>query len=185
MEHKRMPDAVLVVDMVRGFAEEGHPLYCGASAREIIPQVEKLIEKEIKRGSRIFFISDRHAPGDLEFRIFPPHCVEGTAESELIAELQRFPGKTIPKKRYSGFYGTRLEEELRKLAPEKIIVCGVCTDICVMHTVSDARNRDYSVEVPEDCVASFDSEAHRWALEHMGKVLGAKITQRSGTDGKI
>jgi nicotinamidase-related amidase len=45
-----------------------------------------------------------------------------------------------------------------------------------MHTAVDARNRDYSVEVPRDCVASFDERMHRFALEHMEKVLGAKIT---------
>ena len=178
-----MPDAVLVIDMLRGFAEEGHPLYCGDSAREIIPHIERLIEGEIKKGSAIFFIADSHAPDDLEFKIFPPHCIEGTPESEVIPELKRFPGRTIAKKRYSGFYGTRLGEELRKLSPDKIIVCGVCTDICVMHTVSDARNRDYTVEVPEDCVASFDREAHKWALNHMEKVLGASVTKRGKTDG--
>ena len=180
-----MPDAVLVVDMLRGFAEEGHPLYCGETAREIIPNIEKLIEREIKKGSRIFFIADSHAPDDNEFKIFPPHCIEGTIESEIIPELAKFPGKTVAKKRYSAFYGTRLAEELDKIAPGKIIVCGVCTDICVMHTVADARNRDFPVEVPEDCVASFDSEAHKWALTHMEKVLGARLTQRRGTNDKI
>jgi len=180
-----MPDIVLVVDMLRGFAEEGHPLYCGDTAREIIPQIEKLIEREVKRGSSIFFIADSHAPDDAEFKMFPPHCIAGTIESEIIPELKKFPGKTIAKTRYSAFYGTRLAEEIERLAPGKIVVCGVCTNICVMHTVADARNRDFPVEVPEDCVASFDCEAHKWALAHMEKVLGAKITQRRGTHDKI
>jgi nicotinamidase-related amidase len=47
-----------------------------------------------------------------------------------------------------------------------------------MHTVADARNRDYIVEVPVDCVASPDEEAHRFALDHMEKVLGARLTGR-------
>ncbi|MBT9143415.1 MAG: Nicotinate phosphoribosyltransferase pncB2 [Dehalococcoidia bacterium] len=57
----------------------------------------------------------------------------------------------------------------------KLIVCGVCTDICVLHTVADARNRDYTVEVPTDCVASMDQRAHRFALDHMERILGAKL----------
>ena len=61
------------------------------------------------------------------------------------------------------------------LDPEKVIVCGVCTDICVMHTAADARNRDYIVEVPVDCVATFDPEAHAYALQHMEKILGANL----------
>jgi nicotinamidase-related amidase len=171
-----MPDAVLVVDMLRGFLEEGHPLYCGAEARKIIPAIQQLLENESQKGAKIFFIADSHAPEDLEFKIFPPHCIAGSTESEIIPELQRFGVKAIPKQRYSAFYNTELEKELQILHPGKIIVCGVCTDICVMHTVADARNRDYAVEVPVDCVASFDNEAHRWALAHMEKVLGARMT---------
>ena len=58
---------------------------------------------------------------------------------------------------------------------DKIIICGVCTDICVLHTTSDARNRDYTVEVPSDCVATFDPDAHQWALGHLENILGARV----------
>jgi nicotinamidase-related amidase len=112
--------------------------------------------------------------------MFPPHCIVGTVEAEVIPELAKYPGEIIPKKRYSGFFGTTLEQKLKELEPEKIIVCGVLTNICVMHTVADARNRDYQVEVPVDCVASPDEEAHRFALEHIEKVLGAKLTSIGG-----
>ena len=112
---------------------------------------------------------------DKEFEVFPPHCVRGTEEAEIIPELQQFADEVIPKIRFSGFYGTNLDERLRELNPDKIIVVGDCTDICVMHTVADARNRDYLVEVPADCVATFDQEAHRYALQHMEKILGAKV----------
>ena len=63
---------------------------------------------------------------------------------------------------------------------KKVIVCGVCTDICVCHTVCDARDRNYRVEVPVDCVASFDDTAHNFALGHMENVLGAKLTSVGG-----
>jgi len=177
-----MANAVLVIDMLRGFLEEGYPLYCGAKARDIIPNIQRLLERELAGGAKVFFICDDHDPDDLEFKVFPPHCIEGTVEAEVIPELAKYPGEVIPKKRYSGFFGTALKAKLRELRPEKIIVCGVCTDICVMHTVADARNRDYQVEVPVDCVASFDEEAHRFALAHMEKVLGAKLTSVGGVD---
>ncbi len=175
-----MADAVLVIDMLRGFLEEGYPLYCGGEARSIIPAVQRLLDRELARGSSVFFICDNHDPDDLEFKMFPPHCIAGTPEAEVIPELAKYPGEVIPKKRYSGFFGTNLEEKLSKLGPEKLIVCGVCTNICVLHTVADARNRDYEVEVPVDCVASFDEAAHRFALEHMEKTLGAKLTGIGG-----
>ncbi|GAH03381.1 unnamed protein product, partial [marine sediment metagenome] len=146
-----MANAVLVVDMLRGFLEEGYPLYCGARARRIIPNVQGLLEQELAQGSRVFFLCDHHSPDDPEFKMFPPHCLEGTAEAEVIPELARYQGEVIPKRRYSAFFDTPLEEKLNQLKPEKLIICGVCTDICVLHTVADARNRDYKVEVPVDC----------------------------------
>ena len=176
-----MANVVIVEDMLRGFMEEGHPLYCGAGARKIIKPVRRLLEEESQKGSTIFFLADNHVPDDREFEMFPAHCVVGTTECEVVPELAKYAHKTIPKQRYSSFFQTGLEKELEKLRPDKIIVCGVCTDICVLHTVADARARDYQVEVPVDCVASFDDEAHRWALKHMEKVLGARLTHLKET----
>ena len=107
--------------------------------------------------------------------MFPRHCVAGTPETEVIPELADIPGEKIYKRRYSGFFDTPLEARLREINPEKIIIVGVCTDICVFFTAADARNRDYAVEVPVDCVASFDEEAHGFALKQMQKVLGVKL----------
>jgi nicotinamidase/pyrazinamidase len=170
-----MANVVLVVDMLRGFCEEGYPLYVGETIRQIIPKIQRLLEEEKAKGSHIIFLCDSHDPDDKEFEMFPPHCVRGTEEAEIIPELRQFADEVIPKTRFSGFYGTTLDERLRDLKPDKIIVVGDCTDICVMHTVADARNRDHSVEVPADCVATFDQEAHRYALQHMEKILGAKV----------
>ena len=85
------------------------------------------------------------------------------------------------KRRYSGFYGTELEDVLRSLAPDVVEVVGVCTDICVMHTVADLRNRDYEVIVRRDLVATYDAPGHEgdvidaFALAHMRDILGARV----------
>ena len=176
-----MANVVLVVDMLKGFMEPGHNLYCGDGCRDIISNVRALLEREKERGSKILFVSDNHDPDDLEFQMFPVHCVKGTDETEVVPELADYVepsgGNVLPKNRYSGFFGTDLADQLESMNVEKIIVCGVCTDICVLHTTADARNRDYQVEVPTDCVASFDGDAHRWALKHMDKILGARLVQ--------
>ena len=171
-----MANVVLVIDMVRGFLEPGHNLYC-EDYRPLIPRIQALLERETAAGSRVMFISDHHLPDDLEFEIFPVHCVIGTEEPEVIPELAGYlmDDNLVPKNRYSGFFNTDLEQRLADLQPDKVIVCGVCTDICVLHTTSDARNRDYAVEVPADCVATFDPDAHTWALGHLQKILGAKV----------
>ena len=87
-----MANAVLVIDMVRGFMDKDCPLYCGERARRIIPNIKHLLESEIKQGSKIFFICDQHDKDDAEFKMFAPHCIAGTAEVEIIAELAGFPG---------------------------------------------------------------------------------------------
>jgi nicotinamidase/pyrazinamidase len=171
-----MANAVIVIDLLKGFMEEGYPLFCGDQARLIIPRISRLLDRELEKGSKILFLCDSHDPDDLEFKMFPPHCVTGTEEAEIIPELRGYAGEVISKNRFSCFFNTPLDDRLQEIRPEKLIVCGVCTDICVMHTVGDARNRDYEVDVPTDCVASFNDEGHRFALGHMNKVLGARLT---------
>ena len=52
---------------------------------------------------------------------------------------------------------------------------GVCTNICVLYTAADARNLDYKVNIYEDGVASFDEEAHNFALKELKTTLGCTI----------
>ena len=170
-----MPNVLIVVDMLGGVMEEGHNLYCGDEARAIIPKVQNLIDIHQNSGSEVIFVCDSHEKDDLEFEMFPVHCVAGTKEAEIIPELTKYEGRVLHKKRYSAFYNTDLENMLSVLDPEMISICGVCTDICVMHTAADARNRDYRVEVIAETVASFDESAHINALTHMESILGVSV----------
>src|SRR3990170_4937424 len=130
-----MGNVVLVADMIRGFCEPEYPLYVGDSIREIIPRIQELLRRELAKGSQIIYICDCHSQNDAEFRMFSPHCVSGTAETEVIPELREFPGDVLYKSRFSAFYGTDLEQRLEELAPERLIMCGDCTSICVLFTV--------------------------------------------------
>jgi nicotinate phosphoribosyltransferase len=53
-----------------------------------------------------------------------------------------------------------------------------------MFTAADARNLDYVVEIPVDCVASFNEGNHRFALNHMKEILGVCLT-RVGREKKF
>lgn len=174
-----MPNVVLVVDMVRGFCEEGHNLYLGQPIRDMIPRTQKFLREQRDNGSHILFLCDTHDPDDKEFEVFPVHCVRGTEEPEVIPELREFAEEIIPKRRYSCFFDTNLGERLEELSPYKVIIIGVCTDICVQYTAADARNRDYAVEVPADLVMSFNEEGHKSALKQFESILGVKVTRKS------
>lgn len=172
-----MKKVLIVTDMLEGFLREGYPLYCGKEAEKIIPFVRDKIKEYSDRGETIIFIADNHKPDDLEFKMFPPHCVEGTAETKVLPELLEAASecKIIPKTRYSAFYGTALDQELEEIAPDLVEVVGVCTNICVLFTVEELRNRDYSVVVYRDGVATFNPEAHRHALKQIKEILGAEV----------
>jgi len=92
-----MTKAILVVDMLCGFLESGSALYCGSRTRDIIPGIQRLLEQELQKGSKIFFIGDQHDPDDPEFNIFPSHGVKGTSQAEIIPELSKYQGEYIPK----------------------------------------------------------------------------------------
>lgn len=44
-----MPDGVIVVDMQRGFLEEGYPLYCGEGPQRIIPHIHRLLDEQLEK----------------------------------------------------------------------------------------------------------------------------------------
>ena len=81
------------------------------------------------------------------------------------------------KRHYSAFSGTDLDIRLRERHVTKLVLTGVLTDICVLHTAIDAYNLGYEIEIPVSAVASITEEAHQFALNHFKNVLGAKITE--------
>jgi nicotinamidase/pyrazinamidase len=168
---------LIVVDMLNDFINPKGALYCGETAPQIVPFVQERLDQQRRAGQPVVFLQDAHDPDDAEFAKFPPHCIEGTWGSEVISALQPLEGeKVIPKKRYSGFYHTDLDDHLRALGAKTAEVVGVCTSICVMDTVGGLANRDFAIEVPKAGVADFDAEMHRFALKRMAQLYGARIS---------
>jgi len=189
-----MKKGVIVVDMLRGFLEpetvlvhrwdntpvtSPHPLYVGEEAAQHIPFMIDKIEAYRASGAKIYFVCDLHERNDREFRMFPPHGIRGTKEAEIIPQLTPFTDQdnVFHKNRYSGFFHTGLHDRLQVDGITNLEVVGVCTDICVLHTVADAVNRDYNVEVDPLCVASFNLDNHWFALDHMKNVLGVRVVE--------
>ncbi|MHB8919232.1 MAG: cysteine hydrolase family protein, partial [Desulfocucumaceae bacterium] len=79
---------LLVVDMLNDFIREDGALYCGDSAKKIVPFVGEKVREFISQGLPIIFIIDAHDPQDLEFNRFPPHCIYGTEGSDIIGQLK-------------------------------------------------------------------------------------------------
>jgi nicotinamidase-related amidase len=176
MIHPGMSRALVVIDMIHDFAHEGGALYCGPSMARIIPVIQSELDRARAAGEPIVYLTDAHLPDDAEFEMFPPHAIVGTAGAQIIPEVAPSEADTvIPKRRYSGFFGTDLDITLREKGVTTLRLVGDCTNICVLYTAADARNLGYAVEVVQDGVTSFDDEAHRNALKELEKTLGAVL----------
>ncbi len=77
---------VFCVDVINGFCYEG-PL---ASSRVagVVPPIVELFESLYASGVEHFVLThDAHNPAAVEFVDYPPHCIRGTSESEIVPEL--------------------------------------------------------------------------------------------------
>ena len=169
--------ALIIVDMLNDFIDEKGTLFCGKEARAIIPFIQERLETFRSRGDLVIYLKDSHDEDDKEFEKFPIHCVDGTWGNEIIPELTPRQGENVvPKKRFSGFFGTDLDGILDSSGVEDVEVVGVCTSICVMDTVGGLANRDYKVTVPVSGVADFDAQFHEFSLKRMKQIYGASVS---------
>lgn len=168
--------ALLVIDMLDDFIREGGALETGPAGRSIVPFVKEKINEYRESAYPIIYICDKHEIDDKEFDMFPPHCIRETEGSEIIDDLEVLDSdKIICKRRYSAFFGTELDLYLREKEIREISIVGVCTNICVLYTSADARNFAYKVNVYKDGVASFDQQAHDFALKEIEASLGCNL----------
>lgn len=169
-------EAFLVVDMLNDFVKEGGSLVV-AGAMAIVPALTRRLEQARKSGAAVIYLTDAHRKDDPEFEMWPPHAVPGTWGQKIIEELKPQPEDyVLPKRRYSGFFGTELELVLRELGVEGVTIAGVLTNICVLFTAIEAKALAYRVTVPRDSVASTTDEETKWALHEMKDFHGIEVS---------
>jgi nicotinamidase-related amidase len=78
-------------------------------------------------------------------------------------------------KEYISPKDSRLFEILESKKIKKLNLCGVCTDLCVMHTAMDAYNLGFETIVHERSVQSYHKKGHEFALRYFSRVLGSDI----------
>ena len=154
--------ALLIIDMQRDFVLPGAPL-CVAGALPSVPVVRRLLERARDRGWPVFHVVREHATdgGDAEpcrrhlFRAGGGVCVGGTTGAAVVDELTPLPGeRKLVKTRFSGFYRTSLEDELRALGVSTVLVAGTQYPNCVRGTAVDALYRDFRVIVVSDACSA-------------------------------
>ena len=179
---KMYTGCLIIVDMVNGFVKDG--MLHDEKIANIIPRIIELIKEEKKEGKLIVFIKDTHTKESAEFDRFGdlPHCLENTAESELVDELKEFENgeDTISiEKNSTNFmeapdfrYMMENQTEMNEFD-----VAGCCSDICVFDGAMglagylDQNNRRHIIRVHEDAIATYAEDDRKNYVE-AAKLLG-------------
>ncbi len=163
-----MRPALIVVDLLRDTFERHPDTPVVLAARSFLPKLNRMIDQFHGRRLPVVYACDSFLPDDFIFKgKMSPHSLRGTAGEEVITDLHREPqDHVVPKRRFSAFFKTDLDQTLRTLNVDTVAVAGIATPICVMATVLDALSHDFRAVIIEDCCA-----AHR--PEHHGTVLDA------------
>lgn len=174
--------ALLVIDMLNDFFRQHASL--AAQRPRLVSSINTLAEAFRQHGQPVFWVRQEFAP-DLHdaFLEMRKHnlrvTIAGTDGCELLPELDQRPAdKTIVKKRYSAFFGTKLEATLKRMSPEVLVVAGINTHACVRTTVIDAYQRDYEVVVASECIASYDEAHHDVSARYLDGAIARLLPNR-------
>lgn len=171
-----MKDCLVIIDMVNGFVNEG--ALADKRINKITPNIEKLIKGAMSNGTPIIVFKDTHAEDDEEFNTYPPHCIKGTNECELIPELKKYEKNfhIIEKNTTNGFKTETFQHLVKWIEFDRVIVTGCCTDICVrdfslsyMNYIKNTGAKTQII-VPENAVETFDAPNHN-ATQYNKKAL--------------
>lgn len=170
--------AVVVVDVQRYFTES--PPFMGM--RQIVPRIAHFLELARATGMTVVHLKsefranmeDAGRPGSRTRQMMvglgggcesENPLIQGRATADIVPELTpRASDVVVIKTRFSGFWGTSLDEVLRARNIESLILTGGTTTVCVESTLRDAMFLEYNSLVLSDCTADISQELHESAL---------------------
>jgi nicotinamidase/pyrazinamidase len=161
-----MRPASVIVDMLEDTCAAGAPLTITPHARALIPGLNSLNDALRRRALPVFFACDSFLPEDFIFRgRMKPHSLRGTPGAEVVGDLVVTDRDHIlPKRRFSAFFKTDLDQTLRTLGCDTIIVGGIASNVCVLTTVLDGLAHDFEVIWLTDGSAAHKPDVHRSTL---------------------
>lgn len=110
----------------------------------------------------------------------------GSWGAEFIDELKPLineNSEVLTKYRFNCFRSTRLEQLLKILGINTLIICGGTTNACVDTTVRDAYMLDFDVVMVEDCIGAVRQDWHEMAIavwkHYFGEVVSVADIEQS------
>jgi nicotinamidase/pyrazinamidase len=168
--------ALVVVDLQNDFADPNGSLYV-REGEVVIPVANGEIAEAEAAGSLIVYTQDWHPESTPHFEkdggLWPVHCVHDTWGAMFHPDL-RVIGDVVRKGTggedgYSAFSvrhplsgetaPTILPGLLADRGVERVVLCGLATDFCVVESVTDARELGYPVDVIREGIRAVDRKA--------------------------
>jgi nicotinamidase-related amidase len=183
--------AVIVVDMQKMWVHPRGARYLPMS-EDIVPRIQELLR--FCRSNRVPVLylhttkrkdlADVGIFADIKPQTHNPDDqwsnFEGSPGAEFYEPVKPAEGDLLVKKfRYSGFYGTQLENLLRALGRDTIAITGVATNVCCDSTARDGAMRDFKVLFLSDCNASFSREEQEATLSNFDKHFGVVMDSKT------
>jgi nicotinamidase/pyrazinamidase len=183
------------VDVQADFMLPGGKLYV-PRAEKLLPNIRRLTDAA--RQGRVFLVSHGcfHAPDDPEFKIFPPHCVKGTAGAELVPEaltenvvrvaneagakvpedLSSYQQILLEKQTLNIFESRHADALVRRLGNHaEFVVFGVVTEYCVSFAAKGLLERGRRVAIARDAIETLKPEDGQKTVADLER-LGASLT---------
>lgn len=165
--------ALVILDMINGFAREGS--LQSPRVEALIPGIVDLMAAARAKGIVQVAMADNHPETAQEFGSYPPHCIEGTSEAEIVDEIKEEGGYVLlPKNSTNGFLEEAFQQWLKDHpAIDTFILAGDCTDICVQQMALtlkahfNRQNKASRIIVPDRVVDTYDLGIHQAELMHV------------------
>ena len=163
--------------------------------RHILPNLRRLLDAARNVGMATFYPAGAHAPDgsdtvarltDTDMDLSPggsadkpikPRFFKGSPDAEIAAELAPGPGDVVVRKnRWSSFFQTNLDLQLRVRAIDTIVLAGGSTDVGIASTMFAARDLDYGIVVVRDACYSSRGNNHDFFMERVFPRMGRVMT---------
>ena len=167
--------ALLVHDMQRYFVRafelerDGQPLP-GAQINIAIANIRRLLDAAHVANIPVYYTAQPPRQNPADRRLLTDFWGDGLQDDEnaqILDELAPTEADTVLTKwRYSAFVRSPLEEQLKDLGRDQLIIGGVYAHIGCLTTALEAFMRDIQPFMVADALADFTEKEHRMACEY-------------------
>ncbi|MEW9675336.1 isochorismatase family cysteine hydrolase [Lentibacillus sp. L22] len=164
--------AVLLIDFINDFNfERGERLL--KHTKEILPNVKRLKAFAKENNLPVIYINDHYNLWQADFHKIIDNCTNDWSQEVIKAIKPDEDDYFFIKPKHSAFFQTPLHTLLNQLKKTHLIMSGIAGDICILFSAKDAHMYDYSLHIPENCMASNEKQGNEYALYLMRTVMNA------------